>query len=176
MNDITKNYYLNSDEQAKLNAATDLIITEINKELELITIDNNLDSITRLFKIQKMLIPAVIDQLKNPVNNLFKTRVLDRINAFIKTTLDTLIKAQELTIKEEIDLTNPKVQLVFSWFIDSIAESLTELDLDKQRFFENFSTKLIGWETNCSKKLSKVSLKALSQSSTQLENPLLKSK
>lgn len=166
-----QNYYQSDEERKKANDIIDKLILDVTAELEAVSKDGTQESINKLVDIQKLIVPTLLTELKNPSHSLFKTRVLDRFASMINQMLTATIKLREFEIKEEVDINNPKIQLLFTWFIDIIKDSLEEASLDTKAFFDLFSSKLIGWEEKSSKKLSKLSFKAIQQNQ-DIDNPL----
>ena len=162
---------MSDSEKDQLNKKIDDLISSVKSELEISEQSDTDSSIKKLIKIQKIVAPYLLEQLKNSSCNLYQTRVLDRFASVLNQMISSAVKMREFEIKEEVDVSNPKIQLLFSWFIDIIKDSLEESGQDKKAFFDVFTSKLINWEEKANKKLSKTSFKAIQQNQN-IENPL----
>jgi len=170
-----QNYYNTDEEKARMAKVIDTLVLEVTKELESNESTQSTEETIKTFvRIQKLVLPTLLAELKNPAYNLFKSRILNQFSSIIGDMLASTIKLREFEIKEEVDMSNPKIQLAFSWLLDLIAESLDEVQMDKKIFFENFAAKIIGWEEKVNKKIGKLTMKAIQASKESFENPLLK--
>ena len=164
-------YHMSDSEKSDLDAQVDQLIALVEAELDTQEGQDTDQTIKSLIRIQKIIAPYLLNQLRCRSRNLYQTRVLDRFSSIINQTISSTTKLREFELKEEVDVSNPKIQLLFSWFIDVIKDSLEESNLDKKAFFDVFSSKLVGWEEKASKKLSKLTFKAIQQNK-EIQNPL----
>lgn len=161
---------MTDSEKKDLEEQVDALVRSVEAELNAQDSSDTDQTIKSLIKIQKIIAPYLLNQLKSQSRNLFQTRVLDRFASIVNQTISSTVKLREFELKEEVDLNNPKIQLLFSWFIDVIKDSLDESSLDKKAFFDVFSSKLVGWEEKASKKLSKLTFKTIQQTK-DIHNP-----
>lgn len=165
-------YTISDKEKKEFEEKIDSLITQVSTEIQDLSKGTSEEAIKKLLIIQNLILPSILGELKNSSGSLFRTRVLDRASNLISSMLSAAIKLREFEIKENVDVVgNPKINLMFIWFIDVIKESMEEIGLDKVKFFEVFSNKLSDWEIKVEQRLKKLSFRDI-VNSNNLDNPL----
>lgn len=171
-------YTMSDEEKKQLEEKVESLLKEVKDKMDNLKNLNSDEAIKSLIEIQNLLLPSILNELKNPTYNLFRTKVLDKASLLVGKMIDSSIKLREFEVKESVDvINNPKINLMFKWFIDILDDSFNELEGDfdkkeiKNKFFNVFSNKLDGWELKVEQRLKKLTFKDVINSKN-IENPL----
>ncbi len=168
-------YRMSDEEKKRLESEINSLVDSVNNEISDLHKVSSEEAIKKLLNVQNLLLPKLLSELKSSDSNLYRTKVIDKTSSLISKMLDASIKLREFEIKEDIDvINNPKIHLMFKWFMDSMSESWDEMELsieDRNKFFDIFSNKLDGWEAKVEQRLKKLSFKDI-LSSHNIESPL----
>lgn len=148
-------------------------LEELNRNLDRIrskesTFDDKMDSIVTMLAA---IMPEVYKEMISIAPNVDRSLIASRAISAIKDTASMLMKRRDIEVSEEVDVNNPKFQIVFSWFMDIFHTSLVEQGVDDiliSNVFNDLALKLAGWEDIVNKRLKGVSAKALAN----VKNPL----
>lgn len=174
-NPLTKLYDQNI-QKAKLNDIDKDIFNFIDSALSVIS-DQSTEYSVRyetIAALQGVLVKPLVREMLRSLPNDSKIKAIEKTSKILSDMLKTLESKKKSELSDEIDPTSPKFQLVFEWFIESIHQTMNEMGLDNlviNNFFQEFSTKLQGWEERVQKNLKGVSVKALEKQN--LQNPFI---
>jgi hypothetical protein len=173
-------YNVSDAEKKAAQDEMDTLMLAVSSDLTSISTASNEQAIKILIDIQKRILPIQLKELANPSYNLYRTRVLEKCVASINSMVGHAIKLREFELKEDIDvMNNPKIKLMFNWFIEVIDETIGEsrlsdnIDHNKKEFYNVFVSKLQNWEEKVEKRLKKLSFTDILNSKNLL-NPLTK--
>jgi len=129
------------------------------------------DRIAALARMKAHFMPLLFQEAIAVNPSADRSVVIARAMHGIRDLTNMLVKKRELELSEEVDLHNPKFQIVLRWFVETVEQTLREdhqLPADKVNIFlDNLSGRLVDWEETCNKRLKGVAFKALSE----IENP-----
>lgn len=130
------------------------------------------DKMDKILEMNAIIIPEMFREFSSSMPSADKSVVGSRILSAIKDIGSVLIKKRETESSEDIDLSSPKFQMVFTWIIELFKLVLDRQGLDSiqiNNIFTDLSSELVGWEEKITKKLKGLSAKVLKE----VKNPLV---
>lgn len=162
--------------------ASPIDLDEKSKEL-LVEFNANLAEINRrdlpyqqkldlIIEMQTKTCPLIFQQLLSPAPNVDISVIASRTSILLKDISQLIIKKRKTEVAEDINVSSPKFQLIFGWFLELFSRTLHENkvnEVEVSNIFSSLANNLVGWEDRIQKGLKGLSNKAL----TRAKNPFI---